>query len=248
MSIVGGVFADRRYARHRGRRDAGDNSASRVRRRFRPGAPPPWADLAPDRRRFTLADVRARLAELPPARRPGSRWSTAARAAAVLVPLYEANGETFVDPDQAARDDAVAQGRDRVSRRQASTRRRRRPARRPRCARRTRRSGSIRTRSRSCASSTASARSRSALHDHAVRRLPREPAGARAQPARGRARARRRRCRSCSTPSGLPRRALGHLDGSTWSTCTSTSSTTRPCGARPRGSLTSFLTHLVTGR
>ena len=54
---------------------------------------------------------------------------------------------------QAARDDAVAPGRDRVPGRQARARGRR-PASPPRCARRTRRSGSSRTRSRSWPSST----------------------------------------------------------------------------------------------
>jgi 8-oxo-dGTP pyrophosphatase MutT (NUDIX family) len=58
----------------------------------RPGGPPPWAHLRPEQREFTLEDVQARLAELPPPQQspavmPGSQ------PAAVLVPLHEADGE-----------------------------------------------------------------------------------------------------------------------------------------------------------
>lgn len=61
----------------------------------RPGGPPPWAALPPERRRFSLAEVRESLAELPPARRapfemPGSQ------PAAVLVPFHEAAGEAHL--------------------------------------------------------------------------------------------------------------------------------------------------------
>jgi 8-oxo-dGTP pyrophosphatase MutT (NUDIX family) len=62
---------------------------------YRAGAPPAWAALAPETRRFTLDEVRARLATLPP---PVAAMALAegSRAAAVLVPLYEAGGETHV--------------------------------------------------------------------------------------------------------------------------------------------------------
>ena len=59
------------------------------------GGPPPWAALPPDRRRFTLAEIRARLAELPPPADAVPRVD-GSRAAAVLVPLYEAEGDTVV--------------------------------------------------------------------------------------------------------------------------------------------------------
>ncbi len=62
---------------------------------FRPGGPPPWADLAPDRRRFTLAEVRDRLADLPAAVEKGPNVA-GSQAAAVLVPLYESDGDTWV--------------------------------------------------------------------------------------------------------------------------------------------------------
>jgi 8-oxo-dGTP pyrophosphatase MutT (NUDIX family) len=59
---------------------------------FRPGGPAPWAGLGPAARRFTLAEVRARLADLPPAVDKGPNVD-GSRPAAVLVPLYEAGGE-----------------------------------------------------------------------------------------------------------------------------------------------------------
>jgi 8-oxo-dGTP pyrophosphatase MutT (NUDIX family) len=62
---------------------------------FRPGGPAPWAGLAPAARRFTLADVRARLAALPPAVDKGPRVD-GSRPAAVLLPLFEADGEVSV--------------------------------------------------------------------------------------------------------------------------------------------------------
>jgi 8-oxo-dGTP pyrophosphatase MutT (NUDIX family) len=61
----------------------------------RPGAPAPWAALAPDRRRLSLADVRARLADLPPAA-AASPVVQHQRAAAVLLPLFEDHGEAHV--------------------------------------------------------------------------------------------------------------------------------------------------------
>jgi len=61
----------------------------------RVGGPPPWATLTPAQRRFTLAEVRARLADHPPAVDAVARVE-GSRAAAVLVPLYEEQDETFV--------------------------------------------------------------------------------------------------------------------------------------------------------
>jgi 8-oxo-dGTP pyrophosphatase MutT (NUDIX family) len=55
---------------------------------LRPGGPAPWADLDPADRIFTLADVRSRLAELPPPRASELHTPTS-RAAAVLVALFE---------------------------------------------------------------------------------------------------------------------------------------------------------------
>jgi 8-oxo-dGTP pyrophosphatase MutT (NUDIX family) len=62
---------------------------------YRPGGPPPWTGLAPERRRFTLAEIRERLADLPPAVERGP-YVEGSRASAVLVPLYEADGDTRV--------------------------------------------------------------------------------------------------------------------------------------------------------
>ena len=62
---------------------------------YRPGGPPPWTALAPERRRFTLDEVRARLTDLPPAVEQGPLVE-GSRASAVLVPLYEADGDTRV--------------------------------------------------------------------------------------------------------------------------------------------------------
>jgi 8-oxo-dGTP pyrophosphatase MutT (NUDIX family) len=62
---------------------------------FRPGGPPPWAALDPEKRRFTLDDIRSRLADLPPAVDKGPKVA-GSQAAAVLMPLYEAGGETRV--------------------------------------------------------------------------------------------------------------------------------------------------------
>jgi 8-oxo-dGTP pyrophosphatase MutT (NUDIX family) len=61
----------------------------------RPGRPAPWAGLSPDARRLRLADVRAALAEPPePAGLlvdvPG------AREAAVLVPMFDVDGEAAI--------------------------------------------------------------------------------------------------------------------------------------------------------
>jgi 8-oxo-dGTP pyrophosphatase MutT (NUDIX family) len=59
-----------------------------------PGGPPPWTALPADERRLTLAQVRARCADLPvPPPLPDDLPS---RAAAVLVPVYEEYGEAHV--------------------------------------------------------------------------------------------------------------------------------------------------------
>ena len=75
--------------------DAGDSSASRVHRRSKRGRRRRGRGLPPSVGRFSLANVRARLAELPP---PADAVPLVpgARPAAVLVPLYEADGETIV--------------------------------------------------------------------------------------------------------------------------------------------------------
>ncbi len=61
----------------------------------RPGGPPEWAALAATDRRFTLADVRERLAVLPPPR-ASDLHTPESRAAAVLVPIFEADGEARI--------------------------------------------------------------------------------------------------------------------------------------------------------
>jgi 8-oxo-dGTP pyrophosphatase MutT (NUDIX family) len=62
---------------------------------FRPGGLPAWAALAPEQRRFTLAEVRERLADMAPAIERGPNVE-GSQAAAVLLPLYEVAGETWV--------------------------------------------------------------------------------------------------------------------------------------------------------
>jgi 8-oxo-dGTP pyrophosphatase MutT (NUDIX family) len=62
---------------------------------FRPGGPAPWSGLSPEQRRFTLAEVRARLADFPAPVDKGPNVE-GSRAAAVLMPLYEAGGEARV--------------------------------------------------------------------------------------------------------------------------------------------------------
>src|SRR4051794_7698257 len=62
---------------------------------YRPGRPAPWGHLEPDTRRLSLADVRARLATLPPVAGPVP-LVPGSRAAAVLLPLFEEDGETRV--------------------------------------------------------------------------------------------------------------------------------------------------------
>ena len=60
-----------------------------------PGAPPSWARLGADQRRFTLAEVRAACAALPAPRRPFA--PSTARPAAVLVALFEENDGSGAD-------------------------------------------------------------------------------------------------------------------------------------------------------
>jgi 8-oxo-dGTP pyrophosphatase MutT (NUDIX family) len=54
-----------------------------------------WADLEPTARRFSLAEVRERLAVLP-APRESDLHTPTSRAAAVLVPLFEEGGEAHL--------------------------------------------------------------------------------------------------------------------------------------------------------
>jgi len=62
---------------------------------YRPGGPPPWVGLAPEQRRFTLAEVRERLAQMPAAVDLGPSVE-GSRASAVLMALFEADGDTKV--------------------------------------------------------------------------------------------------------------------------------------------------------
>jgi 8-oxo-dGTP pyrophosphatase MutT (NUDIX family) len=62
---------------------------------IRAGADAPWLRLGAADRRFTIADVRARLAELPPPRPPEISAANS-RPAAVLVPVFEDRGEAHV--------------------------------------------------------------------------------------------------------------------------------------------------------
>lgn len=59
----------------------------------RPGYPAPWANLDEAGRRFPLEGVRRRLAELP---EPRTLQEAGARPAAVLLPLFEEQGEARV--------------------------------------------------------------------------------------------------------------------------------------------------------
>ncbi len=61
----------------------------------RPGGLPPWAPLDAKARRFTLEEVRERLAALPPPLRP-EVIAPGSRAAAVLLPLFEEDGEARI--------------------------------------------------------------------------------------------------------------------------------------------------------
>jgi 8-oxo-dGTP pyrophosphatase MutT (NUDIX family) len=59
------------------------------------GGPPPWSHVPADRRRLTLAHVRERCAALPPPQPPPFEMP-GSRPAAVLVPLFEKDGEANV--------------------------------------------------------------------------------------------------------------------------------------------------------
>lgn len=61
----------------------------------RPGAPAPWADLSGDRLRPDTAQVRAAFASIGPAVR-SPRERQVAAGAAVLAPVYDDDGETYV--------------------------------------------------------------------------------------------------------------------------------------------------------
>lgn len=61
----------------------------------RPGAPAPWSHLPADRHRLSLAEVRERCAALPPPQ-PPAMVMPGSRPAAVLVPLFEKDGEAHV--------------------------------------------------------------------------------------------------------------------------------------------------------
>jgi 8-oxo-dGTP pyrophosphatase MutT (NUDIX family) len=62
---------------------------------YRPGRPAPWGHLPPLDRHIGLDVVRARLAQLP-APSPAVPLIAGSRAAAVLVPLFEEDGEARV--------------------------------------------------------------------------------------------------------------------------------------------------------
>jgi 8-oxo-dGTP pyrophosphatase MutT (NUDIX family) len=62
---------------------------------FRPGDPAPWADVVASLVPITLADVRAACAALPTPR-DGLGALVHTRPAAVLVPIYEADGEARI--------------------------------------------------------------------------------------------------------------------------------------------------------
>jgi 8-oxo-dGTP pyrophosphatase MutT (NUDIX family) len=62
---------------------------------FRPGNPPPWSALVAERRRLPLAEIRRRLDDMPPAVERGPNVE-GSQAAAVLVPLYERDGEAWI--------------------------------------------------------------------------------------------------------------------------------------------------------
>ena len=61
---------------------------------IRLGEPAPWGGLAPEARRLPLDEVRRRCRAFPSP--PSAPWVPGNQAAAVLVPLFEADGETRV--------------------------------------------------------------------------------------------------------------------------------------------------------
>ena len=60
----------------------------------RPGDPPPWAALPPDARHFTVDEIRAACRALPEPHRLAA--VAPSRPAAVLLPLFDADGEARV--------------------------------------------------------------------------------------------------------------------------------------------------------
>jgi 8-oxo-dGTP pyrophosphatase MutT (NUDIX family) len=64
-------------------------------RSVRPGGPAPWTHLPADQRRLTLAQVRDRCAALP-SPQPPAVVMPGSRPAAVLLPLFERDGEAHV--------------------------------------------------------------------------------------------------------------------------------------------------------
>jgi 8-oxo-dGTP pyrophosphatase MutT (NUDIX family) len=77
----------------------GRGGEQRIPRPFnaKPGGPPPWADLPPERRRPTIADVRKALDGLgPPVPSPREAAGVPARPSAVLAPVYEQDGQAMV--------------------------------------------------------------------------------------------------------------------------------------------------------
>ncbi len=184
-----------------------------ARRRSAPGGPPPWAALRAGRAPL-LARRGPRPARRP--RRPASsrcRSSTGSRAAAVLVPLLRST--------TAKRTSCSSSGPRRCRRTRARSRSRAASSTRAstptcgprRCGRRTRRSGSTPATVEVVAQLDGIGTVGVALHDHAVRRVPRRPARAR----------RRTRARSCGSstsplselldPDAVPRGTVGHVDG-----------------------------------
>ena len=62
----------------------------------RVGAEAPWARLQPVARRFDLGVLESRLAEMPARLRPPDEPNERQRLSAVLIPLYDHEGKTFV--------------------------------------------------------------------------------------------------------------------------------------------------------
>jgi 8-oxo-dGTP pyrophosphatase MutT (NUDIX family) len=61
----------------------------------RAGGPPPWSGISAAERVLPLTVVRERLRDLPPPR-PSTTFAPGSVEAAVLAPLFERDGETFV--------------------------------------------------------------------------------------------------------------------------------------------------------
>ena len=212
---------------------------------FRPGRP---GAVGRTRRRSSPAsrstESAPRLAVLPPGAAPVPRVVGSVDAA-VLVPLVRSRRRRPRRAHQAARDDAIAPGRDRVSGRQVRRRARPRPAghRAPRGA-------------RGSGPRAGRRRNRRAPRRHRApwrraSRSRRSSGFSRSGRCCSRIRVRscacsRFRCRR-SSPTACIARSVG-TRGWTISTCTSTSSRTRPCGARPRASSRASSAHLTAER